>query len=93
MTVHIDNALGGLASKAYRRSAAVRRGIGQATELVRTAVRAHSRGELTEASRLLTAAADLEFRLTGDAECVGPLFDALGVVDGAERVQGSPNAS
>lgn len=92
--IYLDDAIGGLSSKAHKRPRSIRRGLDHAAELVQAAVRARSRGERDEASRLLTSAADLEFRLTGDAECVGPLFDALGLQDGAERrVQGSPNAS
>jgi hypothetical protein len=91
--VHLDNALGGLASKARGRPKAIRRSLELATDAVRAAVRALERGEHDEASRLLTAAADVEFRLTGDAECVGPLFDVLGLQDGAERRVQSSNAS
>jgi hypothetical protein len=40
-------------------------------------------GDREEASRLLTSACDLEHELTLDSDGVAPLFDELGLEDGA----------
>jgi hypothetical protein len=84
MTIHLDNALGALSSKQHGASTPILEGLARCICLVQDAVQAARDGDRDAASRLLTAAADVEFRLTGDADSIGPLFDALGVPDGAE---------
>lgn len=76
---HIESAV----TQLLREQSDINTRFAEAIQTLRSIPSALEAGDQAEAARLLTAATDIECDLTGDTEATSPLFDELGLDDGA----------